>query len=114
MRKNLMDSFETHLEVNFREYCTKHCISNNEKMLLSYLIDQGIVSESNIRRYAIIKEFQRIFPHVEGQKSKAVSAIADRYAVSERTIWNIIKDLETNTKLPSRTQEKKRTPLPQG
>lgn len=89
-RKQMMDKFQRHLQTNFKTYCERHGISETGEELLTYLIDNELISASNLQKYTVTKEFETIIQQNPG-KTQAVSRLADRFAISPRTIWGILR-----------------------
>lgn len=89
-RKQMMDKFQRHLQMNFRTYCERHGIQESGEELVTYLIDNDLISLPHLQKYTVIKEFEIIIQQNPG-KTQAVSRLADRFAISPRTIWGILK-----------------------
>lgn len=90
-RKYILDRFEEHLHRGFEVYCTRHGIENNHRQFVTYLIDQDLISRSHLQRYTVQKEFEKICVEQHGPKTLLVDTIANRFMISERTVWSILK-----------------------
>ncbi len=90
-RKQVLDTFEKHLQTDFANYCEKHEIENNAEAMVTYLIDRQLLTARIIRRYTIIREFDRLYTGLGTSKSKKVELLADRFNLSSRHVWSLIK-----------------------
>lgn len=91
-KKLLLDRFQEHLGQKFRDYCTRHPLDEtDDKRLLTFLIDQELIPPVHIQRYAVLREFEQVYQEAQGHKTQAVQALADRFCISERTVWSILK-----------------------
>lgn len=92
LRKHLVDRFQEHLHEHFRLYCERHGLDSADKnLLLSFLIDQDLISPKAIQRYTVLHEYEVLLPELQGHKTETVGALAHRFSISERTVWNILK-----------------------
>lgn len=96
-RKQLIEKFQRHLQTNFKTYCERHGISETGEELLTYLIDNDLISVPNLQKYTVVREFELIIRQNPG-KTQAVSRLADRFSISPRTIWGILRSLKKNGK----------------
>jgi len=94
-RKLITDRFETHVNENFKAFCKRHGLEQNEKHLISFFVDQDLVPGAQVMRYTILNEFEKMAIKGPKQKSLIVNHLADRFSISERTVWSILK----NTKM---------------
>jgi AraC-like DNA-binding protein len=93
-RKTLMDSFESHLEQEYQAYCSRHNLQLSVSGMITFIVDRKLIPDSHIRRFAILKEFQSIFEENDRHKTLTVEALADRFNLSERTVWTILRHTE--------------------
>ncbi len=89
--KFLLDTFQRHLLQNFDTYCERQRQEKDLENLIIYLIDRQLLSTAIIRRYAIQYEFDGLFPEHGFHKSNTVSTLADRFQLSSRHIWSLLK-----------------------
>ena len=61
-RKHIFDSFQAHLNLNYKSYCERHGISESIPGLITFLIDQELIPPVVIKRYTVLKEFEELFP----------------------------------------------------
>jgi hypothetical protein len=94
IRKQLLDRFEEHLNINFECHCERHKIEKNAQQFLSFLIDQGLITGTEIQRYAVLKEFEARNSGQAQQKTQTVNQLAGLFRISERTIWNILRQIK--------------------
>lgn len=91
-RKHILDKFQEHLRKNYIKHCERHEITPTDDQLLTFLIDQNLMSMNRIQQYTVIKEFERLYPQQDNHKTQTVLTLADRFSISERTVWNILKN----------------------
>ena len=92
-RKHILDRFQEHLNQNFLNYCQRHGIDQTDDQLITFLIDQNLISHTHIQRYTILKEFERLYPEQDYHKTQTVQVLADRFSISKRTVWSILKHI---------------------
>lgn len=90
-KKTILDQFQQYLISSYKEYCSKHNTTDDAMRLITYIIDQGLISSAVIKRYTIIREFNHEFAQNKQSKTAIVNNLADRFHISERSIWNILK-----------------------
>ena len=90
-RKLLNDQFEEHLTQEYRSYCNRQNLEETMSGLVTYIIDRELIPEMNIKRYTILREFDPIYKKNENHKTSAVEILADKFNLSKRTIWSILK-----------------------
>ncbi len=100
-RKFLLDKFEAYTIESYHDFCEKHDIEANLENFMTYLIDQGMISHTEIKRNTIRREFDELYPQKEHHKTKTVLTLAERFNVSERSVWNILKEKENEEPLKS-------------
>ena len=83
--------FQDQLFNSYQDYCTKQGLAPNFSGLITYIIDQDLINPGIIQRYAVLKEFQARFEGDRGQKTQMVELLADRFNLSTRTVWSIVK-----------------------
>ena len=103
-RKHILDRFQEHLHHNFETYCAPHGIDKTDDLLLTFLIDQDLISAAHIQRYAVLHEFEKLSAEQDYPKTQAVNTLAHRFNISERTVWNILKHF-ANPKKPASLRE---------
>lgn len=90
-RKTLIDCFESHLEREYHAYCRRHQIPESISGMITFIVDRNLIPDSHIRRFVILKEFQPLYEKNDQHKSITVEALADRFNLSERTVWSILR-----------------------
>ena len=98
IRKQLLDEFCGKTLQNYREYCQKTQIQEDPKTIITYLIDQEIIKPVTVRHYTICREYEVLLPSLEYKKSKTVRLLAERYNLSERSVWAVVKSIENKKK----------------
>lgn len=94
VRKHLLDRFQAHLLEDFGAFCALHGLEPSNAALATFLIDRELVPRSVIQAYAVQREAAGLMARSgEGgmNKTQAVSLLAHRFGITERTVWNILK-----------------------
>jgi len=89
--KQLLDHFSDRLSAEYADYCKRHKIQEGTNDFITFLIDKSLLGTSTIRRFTIIKEFEDLYPKNQCHKTKTVKELADKFHLSERAVWSIIK-----------------------
>lgn len=97
-RKYILDRFQEHLQTSFDNFCNRHSIEKTHDQFLTFLIDQDLIAPSHLQRYTVLREFEKICAERECPKTQVVDTLADRFHLSERTIYNILKYNKVNKK----------------
>jgi len=90
-RKQILDNFQEYLCNSYETYCQKHDEDIDIEGFVNFLIDRELIPNTNINRFTIQKEFERLFPTQGYHKTNTVELISDKYNISQRTVWNILK-----------------------
>ena len=99
-KKIILDCFQNYLLTNYRQYCSKHGIGENLEAFVTYLIDQNLITSTTIKRYTVVKEFNKTFNYSQKNKTKMVAHLASKFHISERSVWNILRqDAQQETKV---------------
>lgn len=93
-RKRIIDRFQDHLNQNFKNYCKRHGIERTDDQLITFLIDQNLISITHIQRYTVLREFEKLYPEQDYHKTQTVNVLADRFSISKRTVWSILKHMD--------------------
>ena len=97
-RKYILDRFQEHLHSSFENFCTRHGIEPNQNHLITFLIDQDLISPSHLQRYTVLREFEKISTEQNYPKTLVVDTLANRFRISERTVWSILKCIKPEKK----------------
>lgn len=98
IRKQLLDEFCGKTLQNYRDYCQKAHIKEEPKSIITFLIDQEIIKPVTVRHYTVCQEYSVLLPEMNYQKSKTVRLLAERYNLSERSVWAVIKSIDNKKK----------------
>lgn len=90
-RKQILDLFESQLLGGYEAHCEQHQIQLDYKGLITYIIDQDLINPQIIQKYTVMKAFRARSIEQRGAKTQIVEELADRFNLSTRTIWSIIK-----------------------
>lgn len=97
-RKFILDRFQEHLKASFEAFCLRHGIEKNDQQLVTFLIDQDLIAPVQLQRFTVLKEFERINHEPSYPKTYLVDTLANRFCISERTVWNILKTAKPQKK----------------
>jgi len=97
-RKYILDKFQEHLHRSFEVFCNRHDIKNTEDHFVAYLIDQNLIATPQLQRFTVCKEFEKMSVEKGYTKSIIVDTLANRFGISERTVWAILKRTKVNNK----------------
>lgn len=90
-RKQILDLFESQLLGGYEAHCEQHQIQLDYKGLITYIIDQDLINPQLIQKYTVMKAFRARIVAQRGAKTQIVEELADRFNLSTRTIWSILK-----------------------
>jgi hypothetical protein len=94
VRKHLLDRFQAHLLEDFDAYCAMHGQEPSNAALATFLIDRELLPRIVIQAYTVQREAAGLMAR-SGEdsmtKTQAVSLLAHRFGITERTVWNILK-----------------------
>lgn len=90
-RKLMLDRFQTLLNEGYENWCKIHDLDKSDDRLVTFLIDQELIPGTQIQRYAVRREFDKMRKQASFQKTETVNLLAHRFNISERTVWNILK-----------------------
>ena len=90
-RKYILDKFEQYLQQGFEGYCERHGIQQTPGQFITFLIDQDLISLTHLQRFTVLREFEKINKEEQFPKTLAVDTLANRFRISERTVWSILK-----------------------
>ena len=90
-KKIMLDAFQKHLLLDYQEYCKKHDVEETIAAFITYAIDENLFSSRVVRRYTVLKEFENLYPVSGKRKTAIVNGLADRFHISERSIWTMLK-----------------------
>ncbi len=90
-RKYILDKFQEHLRVAYEAYCTRHGLQNTNEQFITYLIDQDLISPTQLQRYTVIQEFEKLKSEHQCPKTQAVDTLANRFRLSARTVWGVLR-----------------------
>ncbi len=108
-RKHLLDRFQEHVHKRFEAYCDRHGFENSKDGLITYLIDLELIPATSLQRYTILREFEQLHIEQSFQKTQVVGVLANRFHLSERTVWSILKraNFRKTHAAPGNPEEKK-------
>lgn len=95
LSKTLLDQFETSLNKNFENYCETQEQENDNIQLIRYLIDHNLINITTIRRYAILKTYNKLLQQSNRKKVEMVRILSERFNISERSVYTILKEYQT-------------------
>ncbi len=90
-RKRIMQDFQRHLTENFTDYVNRHDLEPDLDNFITYMIDLDLIPPVNIKRYTVLQDFEQIYPQKKTKKTHAAEVISDKYQLSIRSVWSILK-----------------------
>ncbi len=84
--------FKEHLLEVFNKECENLVAEDQVECFLNYLLEHQVIDSLTVRRYTIIKEFEKEYPKHDGHKTQTVYTIANKFNLSDRTVWTVLKD----------------------
>lgn len=90
-RKYILDKFQEYLQTSFESFCDRHAIEKTPGQFVAFMIDQDLIAPSNLQRYTVIREFEKISAEYKYPKTQLVGTLASRFSISERTVWSALK-----------------------
>ncbi len=90
-RKQLVDIFTKVVLKNYSEHCLRHGIPENNHTFLNFLFTKNLLREVAVRHFTISTEFKKTYDKSKSTKTQTVRLLADKYNMTERAVWNIIK-----------------------
>lgn len=75
----------------FKVYCKREKVEPTAAELLEYIIQSEIIDDAKIRKYAIISVFEEQLPVYKYHKTNTVYHLAEKFNISDRQVWNILK-----------------------
>jgi len=98
IRKTVIDKFQEHILNAYSTYCQKHEIKESVEGLLVFLIDQDLISPSQIKRLAVYGEYTKLSAKRKN-KTIIIKEISSLLNISERHTWSLLKyELERQRK----------------
>jgi len=90
----IQDHFQDLLQQEYSRFCDCQDQEHSLPVFITYLIDRELIPPVRIRQYTIGKEFDRLYDAATGKKSQIVRRLSERYNISERTVWTILRKEE--------------------
>lgn len=97
-RKFIFDKFQDYVQEGYHDYCNRHGLSKTEDQFITFLIDQNLISRAQLQRYTIQREFEQLCDQYKLPKTRAVDTLSDRFMLSDRTIWNLLREKKDKKK----------------
>lgn len=81
------------LYTQFADHCNEKGLRPNTALLLSYMLEQKLVSDAIMRQYVVLQTFRKLqrAPNAP-TKTSLVRKLAGMYELHENTVWNLLKD----------------------
>jgi len=88
----MLERFASFLTEKYQSYQKQHMPQEDSlSTFITYLIDHRIIESTTIKRYTILEEYEKIINNSK-HKTEAVNTLSERFNISERSVWSIIKD----------------------
>ena len=92
-KKQILDLFCDATNQEFQAYCQRHGRDAQRfESFITYAIDFNFISDSTIQQHAIKKAYQEL-QDSNLKKTERVNTLADRFNLTARSIWNILRKL---------------------
>lgn len=95
-KKQLTDSFSNAILNKFDQYCIEQNINPNLENFLTYLVDRGLIPSGTIQNYTVVEAFVHMSNLNGTNKTKLVESLANRFNITSRTVWNILRKYHKN------------------
>ncbi|MEO6758432.1 MAG: hypothetical protein ABIO24_03190, partial [Saprospiraceae bacterium] len=56
----MLHKFQEHLRQSFQVFCDRHGLEKSDVHFVSFLLDQDLIPTTQMRRYTVRKEFEKI------------------------------------------------------
>ncbi|MEZ4687216.1 MAG: hypothetical protein R3B47_14460 [Bacteroidia bacterium] len=81
------------LFTQFTEHCNEKGLRSNTALLLSYMLEQKLVSDTIMRQYVVLQTFRKLRSAPNPPtKTALVRKLAVMFELHENTVWNLLKD----------------------
>ena len=90
--KQLIDQFTSRIDKEYQTYCKRHQVTASHSDFISYLISRGILDVTTMKHFTILQEFKELYPQMRYHKTNTIKKLADKFHLSERSVWSIIKN----------------------
>lgn len=89
---HLLYCFVKILKRDYIEFCEVHKMDKYElENLINFIIDQNLISQSNINRHTILHDYKKLMLDNSMKKTHTVVVLASKYGISERSVWAILR-----------------------
>jgi hypothetical protein len=90
-RKSDLDKFQEYLMEEYSQFCSNHNLPDSNANFLTYIIDSNLIQGHALNHFTIRKEYMRLQQDHTYKKTESVRILANRFNLSERTIWNALR-----------------------
>ncbi len=91
-RKQVLELFEQGLLEDYRAYCRSFNLVPDLHGFITYVVDQEFIPPATMARFAILREYERQLQEPQKiKKSELIEHLAERFNLSTRTVWNILR-----------------------
>ncbi len=90
-KKIIFNQFQDYIQNSYQTYCNQHGLSTTDDQFIAFLMDQNLISMTQLQRYTIQRAFEQLCSQYHLPKTRAVDTLSDRFMLSERTVWNMLK-----------------------
>ena len=88
----MISDFKKHLLTHFEQKENRPTDCPQIETFLDFLLNHQLIESKNIKRFTLLKEFDVQYPLHGFHKTQTVLSLANKYGVSERAIWTVLKD----------------------
>ncbi|PHI21078.1 hypothetical protein CEQ90_05200 [Lewinellaceae bacterium SD302] len=79
------------MQQNFNRHCQKFGRHGSVDDFTTYIVDEGLIQNSAILRYAILGTYEEITADSQLSKTQIVDVLAERFNLTSRSIWNALR-----------------------
>ncbi|MFK7937606.1 MAG: hypothetical protein AB8G22_29080 [Saprospiraceae bacterium] len=91
LQKRLTDDFCHKLLESYHKYCEDQQQREEVADLITFLLDRELITPISVRKYTVIRSYEQLRQETNWKKSAVVEHLARRFNLSERSVWNILR-----------------------
>ena len=96
--KQLLDTFSDRLKDQFEDFCEQQSMLPSNDLLITYIIDKSLIPPVTLQHFTIIATFNELQAQQKMTKTQIVQVLANRFNLSQRSIWNILAKQKMSSK----------------
>lgn len=88
----LEENFKENLVNEFQLYCREQCTEPEIFEFIQFIFEKNIISSKTIHHLSILSAYNDLRRSSDVNKTQAVNILSNRFSISSRTIWSILKE----------------------